>query len=357
MNKSVFENRREKLRGLMREAGLDALLISLDANRYYLSGFELMDAQVNESSGRLVLMADGKDWLCTDSRYHTAASRLWDEERIFIHKGSAMEQINSLLKDKVSGIVGFEARNISFDDYEKVSSGLRMQRADGMVEALRMIKDAEEISRLTAACALNHKLMEWLPGGALLPGRTETQIAWDIEQFFRNNGAEGLSFASIVAVDANGALPHAEPGQDAIHENCGVLIDVGCRLNDYCSDQTRSFWIGPQPDPRFTDYLASIQEAQARAIRSIRPGLKCSDVYAVAARYLEEKGVLSLFTHGLGHGIGLQTHEAPSLGQLSEVTLMSGMVITVEPGLYVPGHGGVRWEYMVQVTEDGARVL
>ena len=357
MDRAVFENRREKLRRLMHDAGLAALLVTLDANRYYLSGFELMDAQMNESSGRLVLMPDGRDWLCTDSRFHTAACRLWDEERIFIYKGAAMEQINTLLKDNVSGPVGFEARNISFDDYEKVSAGLRMQRADGMVEALRMLKDAEEVRRLEKACALNHRLMEWLPGGALLPGRTEVQVAWDVEQFFRNNGAEGLSFSSIVAVNANAALPHAEPGQDRITENCGVLIDVGCRLNDYCSDQTRSFWVGPRPDPLFAEHLAYIQEAQAKAIKAIRPGVKCSDVYTEAAKYLDERGVLPLFTHGLGHGIGLQTHEAPSLGQLSEAVLKPGMVVTVEPGLYVPGRGGVRWEYMILVTEDGARVL
>ena len=358
MDVAVYENRREKLRALMREAGLAALLVTLDANRFYLSGFELQDPQANESSGRLLIMADGKDWLCTDSRFHTAAHRIWDEERIFIYKGKAMEQLNELLKGllKGSGPVGFEAQNISFEAYEKVSPGLTMQRADGMVEALRMIKEPEEIQRLEKACVLNHKLMEWVPG-ALVPGRTEAQVAWDIEQFFRNHGAQGLSFSSIVAVGGNAALPHAEPGQDHISDNCGVLIDVGCRLNDYCSDQTRSFWVGPRPDPEFAKNLKYIKEAQARAIKVIRPGVNAMTVYAAAAAYLEEKGVLHLFTHGLGHGIGLQTHEAPNLGQSSDVILKAGMVITVEPGLYLPNHGGVRWEYMVLVTEDGARVL
>ena len=356
MDAAIYENRREKLRGLMRQAGVSALLVTLDANRFYLSGFELHDPQMNESSGRLIIMADGKDWLCTDSRFYTAARRLWDEDRIFIYKGGAMEQIHGLLKSNVTGTIGFEAQNISFDAYEKVSPGLSMQRADGMVEALRMIKDAEEIRRLEKACALNHKLMEWVPG-ALVPGRTEAQVAWDVEQFFRNHGAEGLSFSSIVAVGANAALPHAEPGQERISENCGVLIDVGCRLSDYCSDQTRSFWVGPKPDPEFAAHLEYIKEAQARAIKAIRPGIQASAVYAAAASYLEEKGVVHLFTHGLGHGIGLQTHEGPSLSPSSDVVLKAGMVITVEPGLYLPGQGGVRWEYMVLVTDEGARVL
>ena len=356
MDTAIYENRREKLRGLMHGAGLSALLISLDANRFYLSGFELQDPQANESSGRLLIMADGKDWLCTDSRFYTAARRLWDEDRIFIYKGGAMEQINGLIKDEVSGTVGFEAQNLSFDAYEKVSPGLSLQRADGMVEALRMIKDPEEIRRLEKACVLNHKLMEWVPG-ALVPGRTEAQVAWDVEQFFRNHGAQGLSFSSIVAVGSNAALPHAEPGRDRIFENCGVLIDVGCRLNDYCSDQTRTFWVGASPNPEFNTHLKYIKEAQSRAVKAMRPGAAASAVYAAAASYLEEKGVLSLFTHGLGHGIGLQTHEAPSLSPSSDVVLKAGMVVTVEPGLYLPGRGGVRWEYMVLVTEDGARVL
>ncbi len=356
MDKQYFEARREKLRPLMQKAGLGALLITLDANRYYLSGFALQDPQINESSGCLVLTPDGKDWLCTDSRYYEAAKRLWDAERIFIYRGSAMSQVNGLLKEKAQGSIGFEAAALSVAGYEKVADGLAFERADGMVEGLRMVKEPEEIRRLEKACTLNHKLMEWVPG-VLVPGRTESQVAWDIEQFFRNHGAEGLSFSSIVAIGPNAALPHAEPGDDVIMEDCGVLVDVGCRLNDYCSDQTRSFWVGSRPHKQFTRDLRLIKEAQAKAIKAIRPGVGVADIYKVARAYLDEKGVGDLFTHGLGHGIGLQTHEAPSLGANSAAVLQAGMVITVEPGLYNPGLGGVRWEYMVLVTEDGARIL
>lgn len=356
MNKRHFEARREKVRGAMHKAGLGALLVTLDANRFYLSGFELQDAQTNESSGCLIVTRSGKDWLCTDPRYLDAARRLWDEERVFIYRGNGMEQVNGLLRDRVSGPIGFEAQHISVAAFEQVGAGLSMQRADGLIEALRAVKEPEELACLEKACRLNHQLMEWAPG-VLVPGRTESQAAWDIEQFFRNHGAEGLSFASIVAVDGNAALPHAEPGPDRITDNCGVLVDVGCRLDRYCSDQTRSFWVGDTPDRQFVRDLELIKEAQAKAIALIRPGVPAADVYAVARQHLDAHGVGALFTHGLGHGIGLQTHEAPSLAPRSPAVLEAGMVVTVEPGLYRPGRSGLRWEYMVAVTQDGARVL
>jgi len=356
MNKEHFAARREKARRLMHKAGLKALLVSLDANRFYLSGFELHDPQMNESSGCLALMENGKDWLCTDPRFTDAAKRLWDAEHIFIYSGNGMSQVNTLLREHVSGPVGFEAKNLSVAAFEAVGKGLDLQKADGLVESLRMIKEPEEIAFLEASCALNHRLMEWVPG-VLTPGRTEAEAAWEIEQFFRNRGAEGMAFSGIVGVGGNAALPHAEPGETRITENCGVLVDVGCRLDRYCSDQTRSFWVGERPDPLFSADVELIKEAQSAAIKHIRPGVAASEVYNAARSFLDNKGVGELFTHGLGHGIGLQTHEAPSLGAAGAAVLQSGMIVTVEPGLYRPGRHGVRWEYMVLVTEDGAKVL
>ncbi len=356
MNQQVYAARRERAREAMHRQGLGAMLLTLDANRYYLSGFELKDHQSNESSGCLLLMADGKDRLCTDARYLDAARRFWPEDQIFIYAGEPAVQINSLLRGILTGPLGFEALSINLAFYEKLSPGLEMRRADGLVEKLRAIKDAEEIARLRAACSLNHKLMQWLPG-VLATGRAEKQIAWDIEQFFRNNGAEELSFPSIVGIGPNAALPHAVPGETRVDENCCVLVDTGCRLNDYCSDQTRTFWVGDSPAPRFMKALEQTREAQKRAIAAIRPGVLCSDIFKTAWNYFEEQGVAKHFTHSLGHGIGLQTHEGPSLNSKSSIALQPGMVVTVEPGLYYPEWGGIRWEYMVLVTEDGAEIL
>ncbi|MDR2075555.1 MAG: aminopeptidase P family protein [Desulfovibrio sp.] len=356
MDKGHFEQRRETLRARMRQAGLSALVVSLDANRFYLSGFELHDPQADESAGCLVILADGRDRLCTDGRFFDAARRVWEEERIFLYHGRAMEQVNALLRDAARGTVGFEARQISVEAFDLLSPGLSLQRADGMVEGLRLIKEPEEIRRLEASCRLNQALMDWVPG-VLKPGRSEAEVAWDIEQFFRNNGARESAFAGIVAVGANAALPHAEPGEDRLKENCGILIDVGCRVKDYCSDQTRSFWVGDAPDGEWLRHLDLIREAQELAIRAIRPGAGLAGIYALARKRLDDAGVGELFTHGLGHGIGLQTHEAPTLNPRAEGVLRAGMVVTVEPGLYVSGRSGVRWEHMVLVTEDGARVL
>jgi Xaa-Pro aminopeptidase len=354
----IYERRREKLRELMAGAGLSALLVLLDANRYYLSGFELHDVQVDESAGYLLVQSNGEDWLLTDARYLDTARRIWNENHIYIYPSliSAPEHINKLCKDLVVRCLGFEAKMMSVAFYERFRLGLRLASGDGLVEKVRIIKDNDEIKRLEESAALNHALMNWVPG-ILQPGRSEAEVAWDIERFFRERGATENAFAPIVAVGPNAALPHATPGTTLITDNCPVLVDVGARLNDYNSDQTRTFWVGATPLPEFTKTMDLVREAQARAIAGIGPGVPCSEVYALAKDYLDAQGVGVFFTHGLGHGVGLQTHEAPSLGSRSKHILAPGMVVTVEPGLYYPDWGGVRWEYMVLVTEDGHRVL
>lgn len=356
MNVARYAERREKLRRLMHKKGLSALLVTLDANRFYLSGFELVDHQVNESAGCLLITTDGDDWLCTDSRYFDAAKRHWNEERVFIYKAEVAQEIRSLAKDRVSGAIGIEegAMNVRF--WKSFAQGLTLEKADGLVEELRVIKEPEEIKCIRASVDLNHRLMEWIPGMFSL-GSTEEDLAWKVEQFFRMNGAESLSFPAITAIGANAALPHAVPGKEKIRENTCILVDVGCRMNNYCSDQTRTFWVGDKPTDAFMRTLSYVRMAQEKAVAAIRPGMATAAVYAVARDFLNSQGVGEYFTHGLGHGVGLQTHEAPSLSPKNTATLQLGMVVTVEPGLYYPEWGGVRWEYMVLVTEDGGMML
>lgn len=348
--------RREKLRALMHANGLDALFISHEANRYYLSGFELHDPQKNESSGYLLITADGKDWLYTDSRYKDAAARLWDAERIFIYTGRSAQEINAHIAGLPVSTIGFEAKTLSVAFFEHLAPGLSMRASDGLVEKLRVIKEPEEIERMRRSCALNHRLMDWVPS-VCRPGRSEAQIAWDIERFFRENGASGLAFDSIVAVGPNAALPHAIPGETKVTENCPLLIDVGCRMDDYCSDQTRTIWVGDKPTEAFTTTMRQVRAAQDAAIQALRPGMKVADLHGAARKVFEAEGVAAHFTHSLGHGIGLETHEAPGVSPRVDTTLEPNMIITVEPGLYYPEWGGIRWEYMVLVTEDGAEVL
>ncbi len=357
MQNEIYSERRERLRQKMHVAGLDALLISHAPNRFYLSGFELHDPQFNESAGRLIITADGQDWLCTDPRYLDAAKRLWDEERIFIYKKNAATEIGKLLKKEVGGRIGVEKSIISAEFYAQLGKEVSLSSAQNLVESLRIIKDQHEILLMQKSCELNHRLMEWVYT-ELHIGRSEADLAWGIEKFFRERGASELAFSSIVAVGPNAALPHAIPGETKIVDNSPVLIDVGCRLADYCSDQTRTFWVGSSDTPNYfmlTQQL--VRTAQEAALAEIRPGQKCSDIYQCARQVFVDEGVEEAFTHGLGHGVGLETHEAPSLNPRCHTILKPGMVVTVEPGLYYPDWGGVRREFMALVTEDGCKIL
>ena len=343
----------------MHQEKLDALIVSQPANRFYLSGFELHDCQCNESSGCLIIMADGKDWLCTDSRYEEAAAQLWDRERIFIYRGSSSEEINGLLKKLCGPLqrIGMEAEHLAYGYVERLAPGLALQAADGLVEKLRVIKDEEEIRLIAASVALNHRMLDWLPS-ILVPGQDESGISWAIEKFYREHGASELSFPSIVAVDDHAALPHYAPEHPSpLREGCHVLVDEGCRLNHYCSDQTRTYWIGDKPSPRFTEMLDHVQEAQRRAIAALRPGISGREVHTIAVDYFASCGMDQYFTHSLGHGVGLETHEGPRLSPRATEPLQSGMIVTIEPGLYFPGWGGARWEHMAVITEDGCRIL
>lgn len=354
--REVYAQRRENIRQAMHTVGLDALFISHDANRFYLSGFELHDPQCNESAGYLLLTASGDDWLCTDARYTDAAKRLWDENRIFVYGGDAAGQIRALIAEKSGGITGFEPASLSVSFYRALGQGLRLVEAKNLVEAARIIKDADERARMQRSCALNHALMAHVPS-LLVDGVSEAEVSWGIERFFRENGASELAFSNIVAFGPNAALPHAAPGEAVLRENTPVLIDVGARCEDYCSDQTRSFWVGGEEAPHFTRSMELVRAAQDAAIACMEPGVPLKQVYATARKVFEQAGVAAAFTHGLGHGVGLEVHEAPSLSPRGEGLLQQGMVVTVEPGLYYPEWGGIRWEYMVLVEENGVRVL
>ncbi|MEW5774270.1 MAG: Xaa-Pro peptidase family protein [Thermodesulfobacteriota bacterium] len=355
MDNLTFERRREALRAKIAAQNLDGLLVAHAANRYYLSGFELHDPQCNECAGMLLVTRDG-EWLLTDGRYRDAALRLLPEDSVFVYTAPKIPQIRDFLKDKCPGALGFEDSSLSFRTHRELSEGLALAPCRDLVEGLRVIKDAAEIELMRRSCALNHAVFRQAPS-LLVPGRSEAQIAWDLEKLFRDRGAEGMAFSSIVAVDRNAALPHAIPGGDRVAENGLVLVDMGCRLDGYCSDQTRTFWVGEKPTDHFAQAMERVREAQDAAIAAIRPGRPARDAYQAARAVFEKHGVADRFTHGLGHGIGLETHEAPSASAVSEAVFAPGMVVTAEPGLYYPEWGGIRWEYMVLVTEDGCEVL
>lgn len=352
-----IQDRCERARQELIHAGLEAMLVTHPANRFYISGFELHNPQPNESAGTIILMADGKHWLCTDARYLDAAKRLWPHERIHIYSMHAAQSIAQILRSHTKGPIGFEANSMSVAFHTALGFDLHLQAADTLINRCRAIKDDAEIAAMRKACALNHELMAYVPT-ILEEGRSEIDIAWDIEAFFRTHGASELAFQSIVAFNTNAALPHAIPNKNSLlTKQSHVLIDTGCRYNNYCSDQTRTFWFGDKPEKRFIETLELVKEAQARALELIKPGVLGRELYQVAKDFFAVHGVAEHFTHGLGHGIGLDTHEGISLHNRCETPLQAGMIITIEPGLYEATWGGVRWEYMVLITEDGYEIL
>lgn len=358
MEAEIYAQRRTRLRKELARRGLDALLVSSAPNRFYLSGFELHDPQFNESAGRLIVCADGNDWLATDSRYAEAAARIWPQDRIFIYGHEQARDLAHLLA-RLGLKIGCEQEAVSAAFLQKLKASPAcppLLPAAGLVEKLRVIKGQEEVAALEKSFALNHRLMAHIES-RLAPGLDEAEIAWLIERFFCENGASGLAFASIVAVDKNAALPHALPGADMVRDNSLVLVDAGCRVDNYCSDQTRTFWVGGQKPERYEKTYALVQAAQKAALEIIRPGMALAEVYKAAREVFAQAGQEKYFTHGLGHGVGLETHEAPSLSPRATGCLEEGMTVTVEPGLYYPDWGGVRLEYTVLVVPGGCRIL
>jgi Xaa-Pro aminopeptidase len=353
--RDVFTTRRESLRRKLRENGLDAYLVLHPANRYYLSGFELHDPQCNESAGCILITVRGEDWLCTDGRFLEAARQCWPEEAIFGYTGNRASQLAEFFEDKAANI-GFESRIMSHELFDGLSSELELVPMRGLVEEMRTVKDESEIEALRRSCRLNHEVLTRLESQQIA-GRSETAIAWELEKAFREGGASELAFPPIVASGTNSSRPHHQPGGSPVSDQAPLLLDLGGRLADYCSDQSRTLWIGSDPAPAFGTTLDLVQRAQKLALDRIRPGLAVRDLYAEVTGFFREHGVAEYFPHALGHGIGLETHEPPGLGSNSRDILQAGMVITIEPGLYYPEWGGVRWEHMVVVREDGAEVL
>jgi Xaa-Pro aminopeptidase len=239
---------------------------------------------------------------------------------------------------------------------ELVGDAAELVPAGGLVERLRAVKEPDEIARMRRAAAIASELYEWVASEFGLAGRTEREVALALEARSKELGADGLSFPPIIAAGANGALPHAEPGDAEIPRDTLVIIDLGCIVEGYCSDCTRTFATGTLDDEAESVYRV-VEEAQAAALAGVRAGAECREVDAVARRIIDEAGYGEQFGHGLGHGVGLEVHEEPRLTPRAEGALVAGNAVTVEPGVYLPGRFGVRIEDLVIVTDNGGDVL
>ena len=339
--------RADRLVERLAERELDALLVTNLVNVRYLSGFTGTNA--------ICLVTPNDRLFLTDFRYvERAKHEVPDFERL-----RGKQDLLSDAAERLTGRVGFEDQHMSVRQHNRLQElapdGVELVPAGGLVEDLRAVKEEAEQRSIREAADLADDIYEYLCSRGLV-GRTEREVALDLEHEMRERGAEDPSFPSIIASGAHGALPHADPRPERIAENTLVIVDMGCIVDGYCSDCTRTFATGELSDEAGEVYEL-VLAAQQESLAAIRAGAECKAVDSVARDRISEAGQGDNFGHGLGHGVGLEIHEAPRLAQSSEGTLAAGNVVTVEPGVYLPGAFGVRIEDLVIVTDEGSEVL
>jgi Xaa-Pro aminopeptidase len=351
----------KKLREKLEASSLDTLWIIQPENRRYLSGFKAEDGQLTESSGSLLITGTAS-LLVTDSRYTTEAeTEAVDFEVVTLKKGIA-NGVPELLIRLGTKRLGFDENHVTWGLHQEVAKKLkklsppvRLFPLKGLVEKLREVKDKDEVRAMQASSDLMSDILAEI-FAKLRPGLTEKQLAWQIESLAREGGADGLAFPSIVASGPNSALPHAVPTDRKIRAREPITFDVGVKVDGYCCDMTRTIFLDG-PTPKFRKIYKTVRQAQLAALKQIRPGLKSTLPDSTARQIIRDAGFGDYFGHSLGHGVGLATHEGPRLGPEKAVELKEGMVVTDEPGIYIPRQGGVRLEEMVVIEKDGARIL
>ena len=339
-------SRADRLEAALAERELDALLVTDLTNVRYLTGFT--------GTNGVCVVGPGLRVFFTDFRYVVQAEREvrdFDRER---GKQDLLEEATA----RLSGRVGFEDHSLSVRRFERlkglVAEGVELAPAGRIVEGLRAVKESEELDAIRAAAALADDIFRGVAERGLV-GRSEREVTFELETEMRRRGAEP-SFPSIVAGGANGALPHAQPGPDPIARDTLVVVDLGCLIDGYCSDCTRTFATGNLSDEAAEVYDLVLQ-TQVATLAEVRAGAAGADVDSFARERIAAAGHGERFGHGLGHGVGIVVHEGPTLSKLSKDTLTAGNVVTVEPGVYLPDAFGVRIEDLVVVGDDGPEIL
>jgi len=364
MEKSIYSKRLAALRQRLEETSMgdsDTAWVIHPENRRYLSGFKAEDTQFTESSGSL-LINNARSLLVTDSRYVLEAEKEAINFEVQILKQGLVEDLPGLIQGMGTRKLGFEENYLTWglhkgftEKLKTLSPQVDLVPLNGLVEEMREVKDEEEIKAIEDAADLISEIFNEIIA-KLKPGMTEKEVAWEIEDLARHGGAESLSFPSIVASGPNSALPHAVPTDRKLGSKEPVIIDAGVRLNGYCSDMTRTVFLGG-PGEDFRVIYRTVRHAQIAALKEVRPLVDSTHLDGIARGVISEAGFGEYFGHGLGHGVGLAVHERPKVGPRDPVKLKKGMVFTVEPGIYIPGKGGVRLEEMVLVEDKGPRIL
>ncbi|MEF8788110.1 MAG: Xaa-Pro peptidase family protein [Planctomycetota bacterium] len=331
----------------MQELGVDGYWVSSPVNVRYLSGFTGEDST-------LVAGADGSSFLITDSRFMEQARREADVEELICREGSMTDAVKQVCHDAGISSLGLTSPRVSYYEWSKLNeaTGLRLKALDrGLPEELRVSKSAAEIAAIRRSVEVNEQAFRrwqnWLE-----PGQTEEMAAARLEYEQRLDGAEGRAFETICASGPHASMPHAGAGSAELQEGSALLVDWGAEVDGYCSDLTRTLSVGRMPQK--TGELIQIAiEAQQAALDKIQPGVPAADVDRAARDVIVEHGYEENIAHSVGHGVGLEVHEAPRLSVKSSTELSPGMVVTVEPGIYIEGEAGARVEDMVAVTRDG----
>lgn len=330
---------------------LDALLFTQAADIRYLCGF-------TGSSAALAFSRQEKAFF-TDGRYTQQANGEVTGVPVIVSEGSPLLHAVQWIEERKSRSLGLDFAHLTISSLQqiqkKIGKQAKLKDCSGLVESFRLRKDADEVAKIRAAVQLGASLFTTALEH-IRPGVRESEVAAEIEYEARRRGADGMSFETIVAAGTRSALPHGRASRERLPERGFVVLDFGVILTGYCSDMTRTVHLG-KPDARARNMYEAVLGAQLAAIDKVRPGVAAAAVDHAARSVLERAGFGQFFTHSTGHGVGLEIHEAPRIAGKQRQKLKPGMVITVEPGIYIPGEGGVRIEDMVLVTESGCEVL
>ncbi|OPY77578.1 MAG: putative peptidase [Syntrophorhabdus sp. PtaU1.Bin153] len=343
------EKRAEKVLGLMETMGLDACLLKGMDNIFYLTGFRGSEGTLFVTKGDIILL--------TDFRYITYAQGVTKGIKI-VELREKKNVLGDLCEQYAIRRIGFDSLHTPFYLYKKrrdLVPNVEFVPLDNEIEDIRKQKEPAEIDMIVRAIDVATKAFTEV-FEQIRPGRTEKEIANELDYAMRRLGAEGPSFATIVASGARAALPHAEPTDKPLCEGETVIIDFGAQVDGYCSDETCTLSIG-EVNGKLQDIFTIVNEAKELGMKTIRPGIPVKNVDTVVRGFIEEAGYGDFFRHGTGHGVGIAVHEAPSINSTGEGIFEEGMVITVEPGIYIPNLGGVRLEDMVLVGSGSAKVL
>jgi Xaa-Pro aminopeptidase len=353
---TATDSRVMRLRSILEERELDGMLVSRIANKRYFSGLRLMAEEESTWPGTLLITRDAKV-LLADSRYTEQAEREAPGWEVILTTGGIGQDLPPILERLEVLALGMEAEVLTHADWAALAAsapGVELHAMDDEIVPLRLIKTDDELEAIGRACALGDDGFAHLVQ-FVQPGMTEKEVAWELEAFFRANGADGLAFPTIALAGPRAAMPHGQPSDTTIDRGNVLLLDFGCAVDGYRSDMTRTLFVGDVPDHvrRVHD---AVRSAQSAAMESIAVGADGRDVDAIARRVITDAG-FEPYGHGLGHGIGLEVHEPPSLRYSRAYTLEAGMVFSVEPGIYEPGVTGVRIEDIAVLEASGPRFL